>query len=217
MLEGGNPSGRGAQGAAGSPIHNPFVASYPLLFLVLFIESIGIPSPSELSLVYVGVLAGEGKVSLPLVIIVAALGSVAGANVSYWIAARGGRHLVVKYGKRVGLTDERLQVAEKFFHGRGDVAVLVGRLISGVRAIISYPAGLFGMPYPRFLVFTSIGALIWPILAAGAGYLVGPRWKELAVWLSRFWIAILGLALIALVSYMVVVRRRRRGKEKTGV
>ncbi|MDA8346319.1 MAG: DedA family protein [Thermaerobacter sp.] len=186
-----------------------------MLFLILLIESVGIPSPSEISLIGAGVLASEGRLSLPLVILAGALGSIAGAHISYLIAKRGGRRLILRYGVRVGLTDERLKQAEKFFHGRGDIAILVGRLISGVRAIISYPAGLFDMPYPRFLVFTSIGAVLWPIIAAGAGYLVGPHYKILVTWISRFWIAILGAGALALIAY-IIVRRRRRRKGSTG-
>ncbi len=199
----------------GRLIHIFGTAGYPLVFLVLLIESVGIPSPSEISLIAAGVLASEGKVSLWLVIVVGWLGSLAGAHIAYFIAKRGGRALILKYGTKVGLTDERLQVAEKFFHGRGDVAVLVGRLISGVRAIISYPAGLFDMPYPRFLVFTAIGALLWPMLAVGAGYLVGPHYKVLFTWLSRFWIAILAIGAVALSAY-IVWRRRQRKKRVEG-
>ncbi len=198
------------------PIQIFGVAGYPLIFFVLLVESIGIPSPSELTLVAVGVLASQGKLSLPLVILVGWLGSLAGAHISYFIARRGGRRLILKYGARVGLTDERLQIAERFFHGRGDLAVLVGRLISGVRAIISYPAGLFDMPYLRFLIFTAIGALLWPIVAAGAGYLVGPHYKVLFTWMSRFWIVILAALAVALSVYIYVRHRQRTRRTQGG-
>ena len=179
---------------------------------MLLVESLGIPSPSEASLVYAGVLAGEGKLSLPLVIVVGALGSVTGANIAYWIAIRGGRKLIVRYGTRIGLTDARLEQAEAFFRKRGDAALLIGRLLSGVRALISYPAGLFEMPYPRFLLFTSIGALLWPLIAAGAGYLVGPKWPVLMSWLGDAWLAI--IVAIALVVVGWIVWRRRSGKSQ---
>ncbi len=195
---------------AGHAIHIYGGIGYPLLYLVLLVESIGIPSPSEASLVYAGVLAGEGKLSLPLVIIVGALGSITGANIAYWIAVRGGRKLILRYGSRIGLTETRLLQAEGFFRNRGETALLIGRLISGVRALISYPAGLFEMPYPRFLLFTSIGALLWPLLAAGAGYLVGPKWPVLLTWLERAWIVILVAIVLALVGW--IYWRRRAGK-----
>jgi membrane protein DedA with SNARE-associated domain len=179
----------------------------------MLVESVGIPSPSELSLVTLGVLAGEGKLSLPFVIIVGALGSIAGAHISYWIALRGGRLLILRYGARVGLTAARLDQAEAFFRNRGDVALLVGRLISGVRAIISYPAGLFEMPYPRFLVFTSIGALLWPVLAAGSGYLVGPHWHVLVAWLTRLWIVVIALLVIAATGWIYWRRLHSRAPE----
>ena len=179
---------------------------------MLLVESLGIPSPSEASLVYAGVLAGEGKLSLPLVIIVGALGSITGANIAYWIAIRGGRKLIVRYGTRIGLTDARLEQAEGFFRRRGDAALLIGRLLSGVRALISYPAGLFEMPYPRFLIFTSIGALLWPLIAAGAGYLVGPKWPVLMSWLGDAWLAIIGAIAVVVVGW--IFWRRRAGKSQ---
>ena len=182
---------------------------YPLLYFFLLIESVGIPSPSEASLIYAGVLAAQGKLSLPLVIVVGAFGSITGANIAYWIARRGGRKLIVRYGMRVGLTEARLEQAEAFFRRRGDVALLIGRLISGVRALISYPAGLFEMPYPRFLAFTAIGALIWPLIAAGAGFLVGPHWHVLLTWLGRLWIGVIVALVVAVVGW---VYWRRRGR-----
>jgi len=197
-------------GRTGQIIHIYGSLGYPLLYLILLVESVGIPSPSEFSLVYAGVLASEGKLSLPLVLVVGALGSISGANIAYWIARRGGRKLIVRYGARIGLNDDRLAKAEAFFANRGDIALLVGRLISGVRALISYPAGLFEMPYPRFLGYTSLGALLWPLIAAGAGYLVGPHWRVLLSWLGRLWIGLAVLAVVALVGY--IYWRRRRGK-----
>ena len=197
-------------GRAGQTIHIYGSLGYPLLYLVLLVESVGIPSPSEISLVYAGVLAGEGKLSLPLVVVVGALGSLTGAHISYWIALKGGRKLILRYGARVGLTESRLEKAEEFFRNRGDVALLIGRLISGVRAIISYPAGLFEMPYPRFLAFTALGATLWPLLAAGAGFLVGPKWPVLVTWLGRAWVVILAAIVLAFVGFLVW---RRRGRE----
>lgn len=194
-------------------MHALLTYGYPLLFLFLLIESLGIPSPSEFSLIGAGVLAGEGHMSLPLVVLSGALGSIVGANISYLIAIRGGRTLILRYGARVGLTSERLDQAEAYFQRRGDWAVLIGRIISGVRAYISYVAGLLEMPYPRFIIVTTIGALLWPILAAGAGYLVGPHWQALLFWLSRVWIAVV-VALAAVVGFFLYRRAKQRRLEQ---
>jgi len=182
---------------------------YPLLFLVLMVESLGIPSPSEFSLVYAGVLASQGHLSLPLVVLTGAFGSTVGANLAYWIALRGGRLLILKYGGSIGLNEDRLARAEAFFARSGPLAIVVGRVISGVRALISYPAGLFEMPYGQFLAYTAIGALIWPILAAGAGYLVGPHWHVLLYWLSRIWLLIVAAFAVVLAIWLA---SRRRGQ-----
>lgn len=182
---------------------------YPLLFVILFIESLGIPMPSEISLLTAGYLASRGQLTLPLIILVAGLGSTLGALVSYAIAMRGGRHLIVRYGGRVGITDTRLAEAERFFQRYGWLAVAVGRVVSGVRALISYPAGLFQMKLLPFVLATLAGALVWPFLAAGAGFLLGPHWKEVLALTSRILWILVPVALL-LIGFLIWRRRRRR-------
>ena len=184
---------------------------YPLLFVILFTESLGIPMPSEISLLTAGYLASRGQLTLPLIILVAGIGSTLGALVSYTIAVRGGRHLIVRYGSRVGITEARLAEAERFFHRYGWLAVAIGRIVSGVRALISYPAGLFQMRLVPFVLATLAGALIWPLLAAGAGFLLGPHWKQVLALTSR--VAWLLVPVALLVIGYILWRRRRRARQ----
>ena len=151
---------------------------YLLIFVVLFLEAVGIPAPSEITLVTAGVMAAQGELSAPVAIVVAAAGSTAGAIISYLIGLRGGRKLILLYGRRFGVTDARLERVEHFFTRYGMGAVIVGRILSGVRLLISYPAGFFEMPFPRFLLATVIGALAWPLLAVEAGRVLGNYWDQ---------------------------------------
>lgn len=172
---------------------------------MLFIESLGIPAPSEITLVTAGILAGRGQIQPILVIISGAAGSTTGALVAYFIASRGGRHLLLRYGSRVGLTEERLARVEAFFGRWGIWAVIVGRVLSGVRALISYPAGIFEMPFYRFLGATIVGALLWPIITVSLGSLIGSHWQGVLEAVANFgpWI---GAGLLAFLALWIVWR-----------
>ncbi|PSR36050.1 MAG: DedA family protein [Sulfobacillus thermosulfidooxidans] len=148
---------------------------YLAVYLVLFVESIGVPSPSEIILLFSGYEVWLGHFSYPIVVLVAAAGSTTGATGAYFIARLGGRPLLLKHFRWIFRTPERLAYWENYFHTKGDKVVLIGRVISGVRMIISYPAGIFEMPYPRFLLFTIIGSILWPLIAVTAGWLLGPH------------------------------------------
>lgn len=145
------------------------------IFVVLFVECFGVPSPDEIILLFSGYLVSVHRFSYPEVIAVAVLGSTAGATGAYLLARLGGRRLMLKYLRFIFRNEARLVYWEDYFRRRGDIVVLIGRIISGVRAVISYPAGLFEMPYWRFLLYTVIGSLIWALLAVTVGYLLGPH------------------------------------------
>ncbi len=184
---------------------------YAAIFLVLFLEAVGIPAPSEITLVTAGVMAAQGQLSAPLAIVVAACGSTGGACVSYLIGRTGGRKLILLYGRRVGITEERMTRVEKLFTRWGMGAVIVGRILSGVRLLISYPAGFFEMPFSRFLVATVIGALAWPILAVEAGRVLGHYWDQVVDVLigTGPWI-LAGLAVAGLGYLIWRLRQRHR-------
>lgn len=185
---------------------------YLLIFLVLFLEALGVPAPSEITLVSAGVMAAQGELSAPVAILVAAAGSTAGAMISYLIGLRGGRRLILVYGRRWGVTEARLERVERFFTRYGMGAVIVGRILSGVRLLISYPAGFFEMPFARFCVATVIGALAWPLLAVEAGRVLGRYWDQVVDALigSGPWI-LAGLLLLGL-GYLIYWLRQRRSK-----
>lgn len=187
---------------------------YGAVFVVLFAESLGIPSPSEIVLVLAGYLISRNELNYPLTLGVATLGSTCGALVAYSIARRGGKPLVIAYGRRIGLDEKRLSGVEAWFERWGNWAIIVGRVVSGVRAVISYPAGLFGMPLPRFITTTAIGAFLWPLFMVTAGKLLGPKWPVVAQLMASpwLWVALL-VAAAGFVFYWV--RHRRRSQSST--
>lgn len=182
-------------------------AAYGLLALVLFAEAIGIPSPDEAVLFVAGIAVGRGDMNWAAAVASSALGAFAGALVSYTLAVRVGRPLIVHYGRRIGLTEARLGSLEGFMQ-RGAWAAFLGRIISGVRLIIGYGSGLFGMRRVPFVLASAAGAVTWSVLDVSAGMLIGHRIGAI----TRFARAHLVIAIAAVVVAAAVLwlwHRRR--------
>lgn len=181
------------------------------VFLVLFVECFGVPSPDEIILLFSGYLVSQHHFSFPLVIAMAVAGSTAGATGAYVLARLGGRRVMLKYFRFLFRTPERLTYWEQYFQRRGDIVVLVGRIISGVRAVISYPAGLFEMPYWRFLLYTVAGSLIWALLAVTVGYMLGPHVVMALNATKHYEVPVLaGLVALGVLWYLWERRKKRR-------
>jgi membrane protein DedA with SNARE-associated domain len=159
-------------------------AAYALLALVLLIEALGIPSPDEATLFVAGIAVGRGDLNWLGAVASSAAGAFAGSLVSYALARRLGRPLILHYGRRVGLSEARLVAVERFMHERGAWAALVGRIVSGVRLVIGYAAGLFGMEPGPFALASATGAVVWSIIDISAGMVIGHRLAAigLVVW-----------------------------------
>lgn len=149
--------------------------NYLSLTILMAIESSAIPFPSEMVVPPAGYMAAEGELSFPLVIVFATLGSMIGALANYVVAYFVGRPVVYKFvdsklGHLCLLNSEKMQRAEDYFNKRGVVATLVGRLIPGIRQLISIPAGLAKMNMAKFLLYTCLGAGAWNVVLAVIGY-----------------------------------------------
>ncbi|MDA8066000.1 MAG: DedA family protein [Thermaerobacter sp.] len=184
---------------------------YPALFLILLVESLGVPSPSELAVVLAGYLVFRGELSLPGVILAGAAGSTVGASLAYLVAVRGGRPFLERYAGAIHLDRRRLTAVEDWFARHGGWAVFFGRLLTGVRALISYPAGIFGMAYPRFAICTVGGALLYTALFATGSMLLGPQFQVLLVWMrpGPALYLLLGLVVVLGLGYLLWRRRRQ--------
>lgn len=184
---------------------------YPGLFLLVMIESTVIPVPSEIVLPFAGWLAADGKMSLALVLIVNSAASLTGSGLSYWFGLKGGKQLLLKYGKYVLIRPSDITKTEEFFARRGRFAVVIARFVPVVRHIISIPAGIAKMPLRSFMLQTFIGATAWGTFLVMLGYELGADWEELAKKLKKFDLAVgivIILAFLALVVRFVVRRRR---------
>lgn len=151
-------------------------------FLV-FVENVFPPIPSEVVLAVSGFVASRGDATVPGMIVASTAGSLAGALVLYGAAAWFGperlRVVVVRYHRWHRVTERDLDHAEGWFDRWSTTAVLVCRCIPLVRSLISIPAGLRRMPMGPFVLYTTVGSLVWNSIFIVAGYLLGERWEEI--------------------------------------
>jgi membrane protein DedA with SNARE-associated domain len=128
---------------------------------ILAIEALGAPVPGESLLIFASVLAGRGEMSLPSLLIFAWVGSVLGDNLGYLIGRKVGRGTILRYGAKVGLTDERFNGIERAYVRYGSGTVLFARFFSILRQLNGIVAGMLGMSWWRFVLFDAVGAALW--------------------------------------------------------
>ena len=188
---------------------------YAGIAALITLNSGGIPIPSELILPFSGYLVYLGRFNLFLVALVAAVGCNVGSAIAYWIGAKGGRPLVMRYGKWVLMSQHDLDRMTWFFERYGSIAILVGRMLPVVQTFVAFPAGIARMPRLRFHVYTSVGSCIWYFCLAWAGMKLGQAWNtdpRLQAVFHRFHL-IVEIALLAAMVYFVwshLLRRRRQ-------
>lgn len=149
--------------------------NYGTVFFLMMLESTVIPVPSELVVSPAAYHAAGGNLNVWLVILFATLGADLGATINYVVAYFVGRPVIYKFansklGKLCLLNQQKVERSEKYFYDHGKVATITGRLIPGIRHLISLPAGLAKMPYHTFLLYTTIGAGVWNIILAAMGW-----------------------------------------------
>src|SRR5690349_1771466 len=155
--------------------------------LMIFENATGI-TPSEIILAFAGWMLIESHglpaTFIPVAGLYAGLGSAIGASVTYWVARMGGRPLVDKFARMFRIDLAYIERIENQCQQWGAGIVLVGRVIPGVRTLVSIPAGLIQMPFPRFFLATFIGAYIWCTVLIGAGYLLGHEWRLISEYIT---------------------------------
>lgn len=149
--------------------------NYGTIFLLMLLESTVIPVPSELVVAPATYHAAGGNLNFWLVILFATLGADCGATINYIAAYYLGRPIIYKFanskwGKMCLLNQEKVEKSEKYFDNHGAIATVTGRLVIGIRHLISIPAGLARMNYWRFLLYTTIGAGAWHLILGVMGW-----------------------------------------------
>lgn len=175
---------------------------YPGIFILMAMESSIIPVPSELIMPPAGYLAQDGQMNMAIAILCGTAGSLLGAYANYFAAHYLGRPLVLKYGRYVGISEEKFAKVERFFHKHGEISTFIGRLLPVVRHLISLPAGLAGMNHFKFSLYTLLGAGIWVTVLTWIGYFIGRNQELIMKYSHQALVVVLLLSAVLIVIYV---------------
>lgn len=177
------------------------------IFCMMFLESSFFPFPSEVAMIPAGYLVFQGKMNIFLAFFAGIFGSLMGAIFNYYLCYFFGRSLIEKYGKYVGINDEKMQKFESFFKRHGEISTFNCRLIPGIRQYISLPAGLARMNVFKFSLFTTLGAGIWVAILLGLGYFLGQNETILKEKLHIITILLLFFVILTFIIYFYFYKK----------
>src|ERR1700679_528713 len=175
---------------------------YPMVVLLMAIQSACIPIPSEVIMPLAGYALAHTQWQLILLATVASLASNLGSIPAYWVGAKGGRPMVERYGSFVLLSRHDLDLVDRFFTRFGSITVLIGRMLPIVRTFIAFPAGIAKMNQLRFHIYTFIGSWPWCYALAYVGMKLGDKWRtdpRFKAFFDRFHIGVEVVLLAAVV------------------
>lgn len=187
--------------------------------VLVIIENLFPPIPSEIVLPFAGFVAQRGDASVVVMILAATIGSVVGALILYYISWVIGpdrlRQFVVRFGKWFGVKESDLTRAEEWFDRRSTTAVLVGRCVPLIRSIVSIPAGFRRMKLVPFTLYTFIGSAVWNIVLIGAGAILGDNWDVVGDYVGIFQYVVIAAIVAVLVRFVITLIKRQKGSRAT--
>lgn len=157
---------------------------YLAIFVLMVLESACVPIPSEVTMLFGGALvsapflAPDQQLDFVLVGLTGAVANLVGSWLAYWVGYAGGRPLAIRWGRYLLIRPHEIDRAHDWFERHGEAAVFVGRLLPVIRTFISLPAGVAGMSFWRFSMYTLLGCLPWTFGLTWLGYLLGERWEQ---------------------------------------
>jgi membrane protein DedA with SNARE-associated domain len=184
------------------------------LLVVMAVEHVFPPIPSELVLPLAGFEVAQGNLNLAGAIASSTAGSLIGASTLYALARGGGRPLVLRLRAILRVDEADLERAEARFERHSAWVVVLGRMVPGIRSVVSLPPGLLRMPFWRYLALTLAGSLVWNTILIVAGQQLGSRWKEVGEFVEPIahWVI---LAVVPVAVVALLVRRRRRARRRS--
>ena len=188
---------------------------YTAVFLGVFLESFGLPTPGESLMIAGALLASGGHLNIYWVMLVCWVATTAGGNIGYVIGKRGGRPLVLRYGPRFRIKHEHIERVEGFFERHGGAVVLFARFVVVLRQLNGIVAGTMGMNWWRFSICNAAGAALWVGFWAGLTYYLGRRFRGILAWVSSlepFVLIIAAAAIVAAAAYLWRYLRKRKQK-----
>jgi membrane protein DedA with SNARE-associated domain len=187
---------------------------YPQILLLMAMESTFLPIPSELVVPPAAYRAYLGELSLVMVVLFSTLGSLLGASFNYFLGKSLGRKVIyylagTRIARLLFINPEKIMHAEAYFNHYGKSATFLGRLVPGVRHLISIPAGMARMSYLSFVLYTLLGSFLWSSVLACLGYYFGANQELIENYYHQIGIG-LGLVFAVFIIYLVIRNRKRR-------
>jgi membrane protein DedA with SNARE-associated domain len=182
--------------------------TYPVLLLLVLIESLGVPLPGEIALVTAAAYASLGHISIAIVILLGAVGAIVGGALGYWIGIKGGLPLVAHYGGYVGIRKSHIDRAHAFFEKHGAKTILFGRFVAVLRTWAAVVAGAAAMSFTKFVTYNTIGSVAWAVVFGLLGYYFGRDLPLLEKYIARASFATLVAVAIGTLVFVVVKRKR---------
>lgn len=180
------------------------------IFFLMTIESSFIPFPSEIVLIPAGYLASKGEMDIAMILASSMAGSLAGAFINYYLALFLGIKMLRKYGKYLFINENAQQKMEQFFQKHGHISTFIGRLIPGIRQLISIPAGLARMNLAVFSLYTALGASIWALILVMLGYTIGENQELIDTYLKQITFGVV-IALSLLALWYIKYQKSKKG------
>jgi len=190
---------------------------YTAVFLGVFLESFGLPTPGESLMIAGALFASHGRLDIGWVVFLCWFAAVMGDNIGYAIGRLGGRPLVLRYGPRFRIKHKHIEYVEGFFARYGGIVVLFARFVVVLRQLNGIVAGTMGMNWWRFLIYNSLGAALWVAFWTGLAFWFGRRFRHLLAWVSSLEPVVVTVAIVigaAVLVYLYLWRNNRKKKRR---
>ncbi len=181
---------------------------YTGIFVLMALESTVLPVPSELVLIPAGYLAHQGEMNFWLIVLASTVGSLVGASFNYGVAMWVGRPFLERWGRYFFVRPQLLHKTDVFFARHGAVSTFTGRLIPGIRHLISIPAGLTRMNPGTFAFYTLLGAGLWSLILTLFGYFLGGNQALIKQYQHHITFGVIAFVVLIIVGYVVWQRRK---------
>ncbi len=182
------------------------------VFFMLFMENLGVPFPAETTLTISGIEWTQGVFKLIPLLLSASLGNILGSTIAYGIGRFLGRPVIVRFGKYIGITNERLDRANATFAKYRSPVVLFGKFIAGIRVLIPYLAGINKMPFAVFATYNAVSAVVWAGAFIFVGEYIGIEWSRYHQVLHQYLVPTVIVAVVLIGVYFGIKLRKRRQK-----
>ena len=178
------------------------------IFILMTLESAGVPIPSEIVVTFAGYLAAEGKMDFWMVVLISSFANLTGSIIFYYIGVYVGRPFIKRYGRYLLMDERHLAITEEWVRKYGNLAIFIGRVTPAVRTYISIVAGIGLMDLFPFIILTIIGSIIWNFMLAYIGFLLGEHWESILPYLDIIGIVAVIIGLVFIIYVLKYWGRR---------